>query len=178
MKHLEFTRNYGEALLKGIKRATIRKWTNLRVGDEVYVHCGGKIIGKAKITDIEKKKLEEITDEDAKLDGFQNREELLNELKKLGYEGYVYLIKFDFEPMDSVNPHNMYYGDADLEEIAKKALQNLELSERDRKILELFLRSGSIRKAAAKLGGWKKRGEIRKVLRRCYNELKKKGLVS
>ncbi len=178
MKHLEFTRNYGEALLTGIKRATIRKWTNLRVGDEVYVHCGGRIIGKAKITAVERKRLEELTDEDARMDGFQGREELLNELKKLGYEGYVYLIKFDFEPMDSINPHNMYYGTADLEEIAKKALQNLELSDRDREILELFLKSGSIRRAAAKLGGWKKRGEIRKILRKCYIELKRKGLLS
>ncbi len=177
MKHLEFTSNYEEALLSGRKRATIRKWTNLRAGDEVYVHCGGKIIGRARILSVERKRIEDLSDEDAKLDGFESRDELLGELKKLGYSGEVYVIRFDFEPMEAVNPHSMYYGDADLEEIAKKALQHLELNERDRKVLELFLRCGSIRKAAAKLGGWRKRGEIRAVLRKCYVMLRERGLI-
>ncbi len=177
MKHLEFTRNYEKLLLSGKKRATIRKWTNLKAGDEVFVHCGGKIIGKAKITSVRKKSIHELTEEDAKLDGFESKEALIEELKKLGYGGSVYVIEFEFKPTESVNPHSMYYGDADLEEIARKALQHLDLSERDREVLKLFLKAGSIRKAAAKLGGWRKRGEVRAVLRKCYDRLRDMGLV-
>jgi|GEM_PF-3274197 hypothetical protein len=47
------------------------------------------------------------------------------------------------------------------------------MSEDERRTLELFLKCGSIRKTAIKLGGLKKRREIRKILRKCYEELKK-----
>ncbi len=163
--------------MKGKKRLTIRKWTNLKPGDEVFVHSGGKIIGKARIKAVEKKHISEISDEEAKLDGFRDAEQLRAEMKKMGYDGEVYLIHFDFEPLEAVNPHNLYYGDSDLEDIARKSLQYLELSDRDREVLETFLKSGSIRRAARRLGGARKRGEIRKVLRKCYSELVERGLI-
>ena len=177
MKHLEFKRKYADLLLSGKKRITIRNWTNLKAGDEVYVHCGGKIIGKAKISAVERKKISELTDEEARLDGFSSREDMVEELERIGYGDEVYVIRFDFEPIESVNPHNMYYGDADLVEVAEKSLKHLDLEERDRKVLEIFLMYGSIRKAARKLGGSRKRGEIRKVLRKCYLMLKERSLI-
>lgn len=177
MKHLEFRRKYADLLLSGEKRVTIRKWTNLKEGDEVYVHCGGKIVGKAKIKSIERKKISELTDEEARLDGFKDRNEMLEELERMGYGGEVYVIHFEFEPTQSVNPHKMYYGDADLLEVAELALKHLDLDERDREVLKVFLKYGSIRKAAGKLGGSRKRGEVRKVLRECYLHLVEKGLV-
>jgi len=177
MKHLEFKRRYAKALIEGKKTLTIRKWTNLKEGDEVLVHSGGKIIGKARILSVQKKHISEITDEEARLDGFRDAEELRREIEKMGYDGEVYLIHFEFEPFEAVNPHNLYYGDADLEEIAKKSLEHLELDERDRKVLETFLKYGSIRRAAKRLGGTRKRGEIRKVLRKCYKELLERGLI-
>ncbi|WP_456468975.1 ASCH domain-containing protein [Archaeoglobus sp.] len=177
MKHLEFKRKYADLLLSGKKRITIRNWTNLKAGDEVYVHCGGKIIGKAKISAVERKKISELTDEEARLDGFSSREDMLEELERIGYGDEVYVIRFDFEPIESVNPHNMYYGDADLVEVAEKSLKHLDLEERDRKVVEIFLMYGSIRKAARKLGGSRKRGEIRKILRKCYLMLKERSLI-
>lgn len=172
MKHLAFSGKYAEEILKGRKRATIRKRINLKPQDVAFVHSGGKIIGIAKITSVEKKKIEELTEEDAKLDGFESKEEMMRELKRLGYRGEVYLIKFEFEPMGFADPYALHYGEMDLKEIAREALKKLELSERDRKILELFLRCGSIRRAAVKLGGLSKRKEIRDVLRRCYEALR------
>ncbi len=177
MKHLEFRRKFARSIIEGKKRLTIRKWTNLKPGDEVFVHSGGKIIGKARIKAVEKKHISEISDEEAKLDGFRDAEQLRAEMKKMGYDGEVYLIHFDFEPLEAVNPHNLYYGDSDLEDIARKSLQYLELSDRDREVLETFLKSGSIRRAARRLGGARKRGEIRKVLRKCYSELVERGLI-
>jgi hypothetical protein len=62
-------------------------------------------------------------------------------------------------------------------EIAEKALRYLDLSEEDRKLIELFLKAGSLRKAAYRLGGMNKRYLIRDALRRAYEELKRKGLM-
>jgi hypothetical protein len=99
MKHLEFKKKYADLLLSGEKRVTIRNWTNLKEGDEAYVHCGGKIIGKARIKAVERKKISELSDEEARLDGFKNKEEMLEELEKMGYGDEVYVIRFDFEPV-------------------------------------------------------------------------------
>ncbi len=141
MKHLEFSGEYRELIISGKKRVTIRKRVNLKVGDEVYVHCGGEIIGKAKILEVEKKRVDELTDDDAKLDGFKNKDELIKELKRIyGDSAEFYVVKFEFEPSDAINPHEFYYGDADLEEIAIKALEKLKLSENERKILQVFFR--------------------------------------
>ena len=179
MKHLEFKDKYKELLKSGKKTATIRLQCPFKKGQEVFVHCGGKIIGTAKIIDIQEKKLEDLTEEDAKADGFSSLEELLEELRNLyGNPEKVYVIRFKFKEFkEGINPHEMYYGDADLVEIAKLALENLSLNEKDRNILELFIKTGSIRKTAMKLGSMKKRGVIRKILRKCYNELRKKGLI-
>ncbi len=179
MKHLEFKDKFRELLKSGRKTATIRLQCPYKKGQEVFVHCGGKIIGTARIIDIQEKKLEELTEEDAKADGFESLEDLLEELRKLyGNPEKVYVIRFKFKEFkEGINPHEMYYGDADLIEIAKLALENLNLKEDDRKVLELFVQTGSIRKTAMKLGSMKKRGLIRKILRRCYNELRKKGLI-
>ncbi len=177
MKHLEFKDRFGDLLKSGKKRATIRLKCNLKKGDEVFVHCGGKIIGTAEITDVIVKGLNELDEEDAKEDGFDSREELLREIKRLyGNPEKVCIIKFKFKEFKSeVTPHKMYYGDEDLVEMAKRALEHLNLSERDRKILQIFVRTRSIRKTALKLGGIRKRGVVRKVLRSCIRELKKRG---
>jgi|Deesub1362A_J573_1020465.scaffolds.fasta_scaffold01959_5 hypothetical protein len=175
MKHLEFNRKHGKLILEGKKRATFRRRTTAKPGDVVYVHSGGKIIGKARILSVEKRKLDEITDEDAKLDGFNSRDELIEEIQKLyGNLEDIYMIKFDFEPTETKNPYNFHYGNADLLEVAKKALETLDLREKEREILELFLKTGSIRKTAIKLGGWKKRGIVREILRK-YSKLLKNG---
>jgi hypothetical protein len=179
MKHLEFKDKYKELLKSGKKTATIRVQCYVKKGDEVFVHCGGRIIGTAKIIDVEEKSLDELSDEDAKADGFSSKEELLEEIKKLyGNPKKVYLIRFKFKAFkNEIDPHEMYYSDADLVEIAKKALEHLSLSEKDKKILQLFVKTGSIRKTAMKLGGLKKRGVIRKILRSCYDELRRRGFI-
>jgi hypothetical protein len=179
MKHLEFKDRYKELLLSGKKTATIRTQCYVKEGDEVFVHCGGKIIGSAKIKKIEERSLEEIDDRIARADGFESREDLINEIRKIyGDPKKVYVIWFDFKPFkNEIDPHEMYYSDADLVEVARRALENLCLSQGDRKILEIFLKTQSIRKTAMKLGGIKKRGIVRKVLRKCLNELRKKGLI-
>ena len=63
-------------------------------------------------------------------------------------------------------------------EIAELALKHLkDLSFEEVALLKLFLQSGSLRKAAYKLGGLNKRYKIREVLRKAYEELKKMGIM-
>lgn len=185
MKHLEFDGRYAEDILRGKKRATVRlgKKPNLKEGDTVLIHAGGYALGKAVIERVESKTVGELTDEDAFLDGFSSREELIRALK----EHYKYvndnspahvivfrlIEKFDRPVMSS---DYAYEGNLPVE-IAEKALKYLDLPEEDRKLIELFLRTGSLRKAAYRLGGLNKRYLIREALRRAYEELKKKGIM-
>ncbi len=173
MKHLEFKRKYRKALLEGKKSCTIRKRCYVNEGEEVLVHCGGKIVGKARIKSVEERRLEELGEDIAKEEGFKNRKEMIDEIKKIyGNIDKVYVIRFEFEPFKKpVDPREMYYGSSDLREIAERALKELELSEEDRKILELFLECGSVKKAAMKLGGIWERKKVRDVLRKCARQL-------
>ncbi len=173
MKHLEFKEKYKELILSGKKRATVRKRANLKPGDEAFVHCGGKIIGVAKIIDVERKKIEDFSEDDAKLEGFNSLEDFLRELKNYYDDEELYFIKFDFRPFEKeVEPRELYYENYDIDKIVDEALEKLDLSEREKEILLLYKKYGSIRKVAKKLGGWKKRGEIRKVIRKAFKRLK------
>ncbi len=173
LKHIEFKKKYKRKLLSGKKNCTIRKRCYVSEGDEVFVHCGGKIIGKAKITRVEERKLEELDDEIAREEGFRSREELINEVRKIyGDCEKVYVIRFEFKPLDRpINPEELYYKQRDLKEIAERALKELELSEEEKRILELFLECGSVKKAAMKLGGIWERKRVRNVLRVCSKRL-------
>ena len=75
MKHIEFKDKYKELLKSGKKTATIRMNCYVKEGEEVFVHCGGKIIGTAKIKKVEERSIEEIDDNLAKADGFENKED-------------------------------------------------------------------------------------------------------
>ncbi len=185
MKHLEFDGRYARAILSGRKRATVRlgRRPNLEEGDEVVIHSGGYAIGRAVIEGIESKPVGELTEEDAFLDGFSSRKELLNALKthykEVLPDSPAHVIRFrlveKFERPPTSSDY-AYEGNTPLE-IAEKALKYLDLPEEDRRLLELFLRSGSLRRAARKLGGMNKRYIIREALRRAYEGLKRKGVL-
>ncbi|CAD5244784.1 ASCH domain-containing protein [Thermococcus camini] len=185
MRHLEFDGRYAEAILSGRKRATVRlgRRPNLKPGDEVLIHSGGYAIGKAVIERIESKTVGELTDEDAFLDGFSSREELIKALKShyrhVNDDSIAHVIVFRLvERFEKPVMSSDYAYEGNLPvEIAEKALKYLDLSEGDRKLLELFLQAGSLRKAAYRLGGMNKRYLIRDALRRAYEELKKRGIM-
>ncbi|WP_297435204.1 ASCH domain-containing protein [Thermococcus sp.] len=185
MRHLEFDGRYTRAILEGKKRSTVRKGKkpNLNPGDEVLIHAGGYVIGRAVVERVECRRVQELTDDDAVSDGFSRREELLEALrrhyKSISDVDTVHIIRFRMvecfeKPV--LSSDYAYEGNVPLT-IAEMALKNLSLPERDRELIELFLQSGSLRKAAYRLGGPDKRREIREALRRAYLELKEAGLV-
>ena len=185
MRNLKFDGKYKDLLLSGKKRATIRVGkVNLKPGDEVLIHSGGYVIGKAKIRKVEKKRVSELTDEDAIMDGFKNKEELLDALKahykNINPDTEVTVIKFEFTKLldKPILSADFPYEGNNPVEIAGLALKHLkDLSFEEIALLKLFLQSGSLRKAAYKLGGLNKRYKIREVLRKAYEELKKMGIM-
>ncbi|NJE04972.1 ASCH domain-containing protein [Thermococcus sp. M36] len=185
MRHLKFDGRYAEAILSGRKRATVRlgRGPNLKEGDTILIHSGGYALGKAVIERIETKTVGELTDEDAFLDGFSSREELINALKQhykhVSDDSTAHVIVFRLVEKFSrpvMSSDYAYEGNNPIE-IAEIALKHLDLSEEDRQLIELFLRIGSLRKAAHRLGGMNKRYLIRNALRRAYEELKRRGLM-
>ena len=82
-KRIYFSKNYKKKLLKGEKTSTIRLGIRkgYKVGDIVDIIVSGKPVMKARITAIEYVKLKELTEEDAKLDGFHKKSKLVKALK-------------------------------------------------------------------------------------------------
>ncbi|NPA48085.1 MAG: ASCH domain-containing protein [Thermococci archaeon] len=184
MKHVEFDGRYLELLLSGKKRGTVRLG-RLRIepGSVVTLHAGGYVVGKALVKDVEYKKVSELTEEDARADGFGSLDELLEALRshytRLKEDDVVTVVRFELieKPERLVRSSEYPYGGHDPLDIAAKALKHLDLDEEDRRVLEIFLREGSIRRTARRIGGVKKRGEVREIIRKAYKELTEKGLL-
>ncbi|WP_456422092.1 ASCH domain-containing protein [Thermococcus sp.] len=78
--------SYKSRILRGDKVTTIRYGTyEAKPGSEVYlvITPSDTAIARVKITKVERKKVKELTNEDARLDGFSNVRELLRELNKI-----------------------------------------------------------------------------------------------
>jgi hypothetical protein len=82
-KRITFKRAYAADILEGRKESTVRLNTNLKKGDIVDIISGIIKIGTAKVELIEEKTVSQLTDEDAKKDGFRTREELVKALRKI-----------------------------------------------------------------------------------------------
>ncbi len=177
MKHLQFKSEYLDKLLSGIKKATIRIGRlNVKKGDELYVHCGGFVIGKIKVRNITYKKISELSDEDARKDGFINLRQLLNRLKKhygkLSPNTIVTILEFDWVEIfkDKKTSEEFAYNGKNVLDIVREALNNYRehFTEKELFLLRLVLEKGSIRKAAQHLGGLSKRKIIRKVIKKAF----------
>ena len=78
--------SYKSRILRGDKITTIRYGTyEAKPGSEVYlvITPSDTAIAKVKITKVEMKKVKELTNEDARRDGFSDVKELLRELNKI-----------------------------------------------------------------------------------------------
>jgi len=187
MRHLQFLKKYKDALLSGEKKLTIRVTKpNLRRGDIFIAHCGGKVIGKFRVTDIYVKKLKDITDEEARLDGFSSKEELIRELKNyyknLGEDKELVIIRF--EPVEifkrEISSEDFAWGGSkiDIIELARLLLEKDDkLTPKQREYLKILIEEGSIRKAAIRIGGLNKRNIFRKILREGFKRLKERGII-
>ncbi len=80
---LRFKKRYLAMILEGRKRGTIRLG-RLRVRHRVVTIVGdGGPVAVARIDDVVHKKVRDLTDEDARLDGFNGLAELFRELRRI-----------------------------------------------------------------------------------------------
>jgi len=99
MRRLSFSGEYGEGVASGVKTSTIRLRRQFRVGERVEVVAGEQLVGVATVKAVDAKRVVELTDEDARRDGFADRRRLLGALEKhyggLHGETAVYIIRFE-----------------------------------------------------------------------------------
>ena len=83
-KRINFDSEYVEAIIEGKKITTIRKGIKrYPVGRIVELTVDNKPFAKARVDKVVVKRVRELTDEDAKKDGFDNRDELIEALKRI-----------------------------------------------------------------------------------------------
>jgi len=177
-KHLMVKGEYAEAILSGKKRATIRLGLVKPRSKEVIIHSGGKAICKARIENVTYKRFSELTNEDAKLDGFRNlkalKEALIETYHNLSPSDMVTVIRFNvIQRFDQLDRRSPYLGLSPID-IARIALryESLKLSDKDKGLLNVLVKEGSLRKAAEKLyGDVNKRYLIRRTLRKVLRKL-------
>jgi len=175
---------YARLLLSGKKKATIRLGRVIPKYDEVIIHSWGRPIAKAKIVRVTYKKVRDLTDEDARKDGFSNREELINELRSvygdIKPDDDVTIIELKIiQRFDELIPEDPYLGlkPSDIGRLALRYLRN-ELKEDELRILEELAKGKSIRSVAKELTGSPlNRGKIRRIVRKALAILIKKGLL-
>lgn len=103
---INFDKRYVEPVLKGEKRTTIRKGVRLNLlkkgrekGNAVNLMADGEVFARAKINKVVVKRVDELTEDDAVLDGFQSLEELVSALHNIYGEvkdnELVIIIHFD-----------------------------------------------------------------------------------
>ncbi len=185
-RHLMVKGKFVDDILRGRKRATIRLGKVNVKYKELIVHGGGRPVAKVRVKNVVYKRVRELTDEDARLDGFRSVRELIAELekvygKKLSPDDYVTIIEFEVvQDLSKLEPEDPYLG-LEPGDIARLGLRYLgdELSEEERKILRDLTMTNSIRATAYRLyGDLGKRWRVRRVLRRVLNELLRRGLIS
>jgi len=175
---------YLEKLLSGEKKATIRKGIYKPRYSEVIIHAGGRPIAKARITRVYYKKLKEIGDYEAKLEGFSDAIELIKELGKvygdIKEDDYFTVIEFELlQRLDNLATEDPYYGltPSDIARIALRYLSG-ELNETEKRVLIDLTRTNSIRKTAINIfKDLNKREFIRRIIRKTLRTLLEKKLI-
>lgn len=97
-RRLKFKKRYLQMILEGRKRSTIRLG-RLVLRDRLLTIVGdGKPIALARVDEVIYKKVRELTDEDARVDGFRGLIELFRELRRIygdfSLEDDVTIIRF------------------------------------------------------------------------------------
>ncbi|MEZ0394626.1 MAG: ASCH domain-containing protein [Desulfurococcaceae archaeon] len=183
-RHLMLKGKYGEAVLRGEKVTTIRRGVVKPKYEEIILHWGGRPAAIARITAVRYKKLFELSDEDARKDGFNSREELIREIKSV-YRGVrpdevFTIIEFQvLKRLDELDLGEPYGGlrPQDLARIVLRCCRE-KLSDEEAKVLLELTRTGSIRATAIKLyGNPSKRQVIRRILKKWYEQLIKMGII-
>lgn len=174
---------YKERILKGKKVTTIRYGDyQAKPNSEVYIVItpSDTAIAKARIKSLRKKKVRELTIEDAKKDGFKDLKDLMRALNKIYGELYpddeVSIIEFEvIKPFEEGIPLKWLKGlnYREPQEIAELYIKNnLKISPDVDLIIKKVLEEGL--KSAVKRYGVKR---VRDALLKAYHKLYAEGII-
>ncbi|MEM4717812.1 MAG: ASCH domain-containing protein [Desulfurococcaceae archaeon] len=183
-RHVMLKGIYIEKLLSGQKKATIRKGIYRPKYEEIIIHAGGRPVAKARITRVYYKKLRELCEYEAKIEGYDNVDDLIRELREvygsIRDDDHLTIIEFEIiQRLDNLPSKDPYHGltPSDVARIALRYLSS-ELSNIDKKILIDLTRTNSIRKTAVNLfNNLNKRTLVRRTLRKALRLLREKNLI-
>ncbi len=176
---------HADKLLSGDKKTTIRLGIVKPRYEEVIIHGHGRPLAKARIVSVEVKKVKDLTIEDAKRDGFNSVEELLDALRKaygvVKKNDLVTIITLDIvKRLDKLERTHPYMGlePVDIARLALRYLQD-DLRDEEKRIMEALTRTGSIRSASITLyGSLESRWRIRRALKRVLKLLIQKRIIN
>ncbi|WP_202320227.1 ASCH domain-containing protein [Archaeoglobus neptunius] len=84
MERINFDSEYVEPIISGRKITTVRRGIkSYPVGRIVELTAGGNTFALARVNKVVVKRVRELSDEDAKRDGFETRDELISALKRI-----------------------------------------------------------------------------------------------
>lgn len=183
-RHIMIKGVFADKLLEGSKSTTIRLGIVKPRYREVIIHGHGRPLAKAEITEVTVKRVSELTEEDARRDGFSSLDDLLEALRSvygdLGPDDYVTIIGLRVrQRLDDLEGEDPYLGlePADIARLALRYLRG-ELSGEEVMVLEDLTRTNSIRMTAVRLyGSIERRYRVRRALRRSLELLLERGLV-
>lgn len=186
-RHMMMKREYAELVLSGAKTATIRLGVVRPKRRQVLLHSSGKVLAELEITRVEVKRIRDLTDEDAKQDGFQDRWQLIEHLeriyrRRLGKEEKVTIIRFRVARKieGSEAEEGSKYLSLKPVDVASIALRyGVRLNPRDMVVIKKVAETGSIRKAASVLfGDPTRRKAIRAALDKALKKLIEAGVIA
>ncbi|OYT62884.1 MAG: hypothetical protein B6U69_00545 [Thermofilum sp. ex4484_15] len=170
-KYLTLDKEYLNLIFEGKKVTTIRRGLIVPSTEIVYLKCDGKMFGELKILSTKYVRARDLTDKDAKLDGFKDKRELMEKLLKyypdLKPEEWMTIIKFKLlRKMNGITD----------EDLARLALAyGLFKDERERRILSAVAR-GVPKETMKEVMGFEER-EVIKVMKGILKKLKEKGVI-
>lgn len=179
-KFLLIDNSYKSKILSGKKTTTIRFGEyKAKPGSEVYlvITPSDTAVAKVRITKVEKKKVKELTNQDAKKDGFKDIKELVSALNKiygeLHGEDEVTIIEFEvIKKFEDGIPLKWLKGlnYKDPEEIAKLYIENNLKESPDVNLIIRRVYSEGLKSAVRRYGPKRVRDALLKAYHRLYAE--------
>ena len=186
-KYLAFKARYLREVLSGRKSTTIRLGVVTPTSDVVYLECGGYVYGEAYIESVHYVKFSELTERDARRDGFSTLSELREVLTDIypgiGGEDWVTIIKLRllrkyFKPVPRWELESRGVEGLEEAEIARLGLAyGASSNSEERRILAAVACGGGVEEAREMLGRKYSESYIRYILHKVYKKLVQTGAI-
>ncbi len=184
-KYIRFKSEHILRFFEGSKKTTIRLGIITPSRTRVYLESCGKILGEARVDSIKYTRVSQLTNEDARMDGFTSREELIRALKEIYpnicEDDWITIIRFSdvirySKPIEKESIKEARNMRQDIARIAKLALAyGVFSSSTERRVAAYLSTTGSIKKTSKMLGLTEE--QIIAVIGSIIKRLKKLGIL-